>query len=497
MAIGRVPLADAKQQAIEANAWVTQQGAAPRLVDRLSGATLSLEQWLTDWTDRLEERQEAKPNTLKSYRSLARAVAGEVGAVPVGRLSVRDVAEALETIEEERGRRTAQAARSMLKTALTAAMARGHCDANPALSTEAISVTVQRQRFTWETFSKVWAHVQDAPAWLRNAVALALVSGQRREDVTAAAFVDFDGELWRCTQEKTGRKVAIPLDLRLDVLGLSLRDVLAACRRTGVVSRYLVHQVKPYGNSPVGAAIFPDTLTKRFTEAVESALAPARTCPPSTSCAACASGCTRRRAAWTRRRCSGTPPRPWASSTGMPAGPSSSASGLGGRRWHGHGQRSAPIGRRGFESRSAIGRVPLRVAITAARNAAADLPPLKPIARPTVADAKGLVYARAVARKRRHAEPALTREEFDAIWTRANGRCELTGIAFSLDCPKGCARRPWFPSLDRVDGRRGYVASNCRLVCTAVNLALNDFGEEVFKRIARSFLVGFDRSDVS
>jgi integrase len=271
-AIGRVPLSDAKMQAIEANVWAAQQRATPRLVDRLSGAGLSLEQWLADWADRLEERKEAKPNTLKSYRSLARAVAGEIGATPLVRLNVKTVADALETIEDERGRRTAQACRSMLKTALTAAVARGHMEMNVALVTESISVTVQRQRFTWETFEKVWKELQGAPSWVRNAASLALVTGQRREDIAAATFADFDDEVWRCTQIKTGRKLAIPLDLRLSVLGMSLRDVLTACRRTGVVSKYLIHQVRPYGNSPIGSPIFVDTLTKRFTEAVEAAL---------------------------------------------------------------------------------------------------------------------------------------------------------------------------------------------------------------------------------
>jgi integrase len=279
MAIGRVPLADAKMQAIEANVWAAKQAAAPRLVDRLEGRTLTLEQWLTDWVDRLEAKGDRAKNTIKAYRSLARAVAGEIGAVPVGRLTVKDVAEALEDIEEERGERTAQAARSMLKTALTAAMAKGHIGFNPALSTEAITVTVKRQRFTWETFSEVWKQLAQAPAWLRNAAALALVTGQRREDIAAAAFSDFDDDLWRLTQEKSGHKLAIPLDLRLDVFGMSLRDVLTACRRTGVVSRHLIHQVRPYGNSPVGSPIFVDTLTKRFTEAVEAALGPGDNLP--------------------------------------------------------------------------------------------------------------------------------------------------------------------------------------------------------------------------
>jgi integrase len=144
------------------------------------------------------------------------------------------VADALEAIAEHRGARTAQACRSVLKTAFSAAKAKGLMDSNPALVTDAVKVRVQRTRFTWETFLQVWRALESEPAWLRNATALALISGQRREDIVSAAFGDVSDDVWRLTQAKTGRKLAIPLDLRLDVLGMSLRDVVAACRRTAV-----------------------------------------------------------------------------------------------------------------------------------------------------------------------------------------------------------------------------------------------------------------------
>ncbi len=278
MAIGRVSEAEAKIQALEANLHVQQLIAKPRLVDRLNGADETLlRDWLDTWLSTLQQRAEADPenglaaNTLKSYRTSCNALTEEIGDLAVRKCAVRDVASALGAIQEKRGKRTAQACRSVAQAAFTAAIAKGLTDTNPVTVTEKISVKVQRQRFTWETFLPVWQHIQSAgPAWLRNATALALVTGQRREDVAAAAFTAFTGDEWRFEQIKTGKRLAIPLDLRLDVFGLSLRDVLQSCRRTGVVSKFLVHQVRPYGNSPVGSPIFVDTLTKRFTEAVQA-----------------------------------------------------------------------------------------------------------------------------------------------------------------------------------------------------------------------------------
>ena len=75
---------------------------------------------------------------------------------------------------------------------------------------------------------------------------------------------------------------------------------------------------------------------------------------------------------------------------------------------------------------------------------------------------------------------ALTFELFEA----QGARCGLTGIAFDLRVV-GCgqARRPFAPSLHRIDSSAGYTRDNTRLVCQAVNFALNAYGEDVFRDI--------------
>jgi hypothetical protein len=82
----------------------------------------------------------------------------------------------------------------------------------------------------------------------------------------------------------------------------------------------------------------------------------------------------------------------------------------------------------------------------------------------------------------------LTRGDLDRMWLRSGGKCELTRIPFDLIKPTLSHRRPLAPSIDRIDGTKGYSAQNCRLVLVALNLALNEFGEEVFARIASRYL---------
>ena len=66
----------------------------------------------------------------------------------------------------------------------------------------------------------------------------------------------------------------------------------------------------------------------------------------------------------------------------------------------------------------------------------------------------------------------------------SGGKCAITGLRFSMEKVDGVRIRPWMPSLDRIDAAVGYTASNCRIVCAAVNLALNQFGEKMFYKIA-------------
>ena len=99
------------------------------------------------------------------------------------------------------------------------------------------------------------------------------------------------------------------------------------------------------------------------------------------------------------------------------------------------------------------------------------------------------VYRRTMANaKRRGIEARLSEKEFAGLCLAGRGRCALTKIPFSWDeigASGKHRRRPYLPSLDRIDSSKGYVAGNVRLVCVAANLAMNSWGEEVFFDILR------------
>ena len=88
--------------------------------------------------------------------------------------------------------------------------------------------------------------------------------------------------------------------------------------------------------------------------------------------------------------------------------------------------------------------------------------------------------------KTRTIEFSLSEDDVRNLYERANHRCQVSGIAFDMRQVDGVRIRPWAPSLDRINPKSGYSVQNCRFVCAAVNLSLNQFGDDVFYQIAFS-----------
>lgn len=80
---------------------------------------------------------------------------------------------------------------------------------------------------------------------------------------------------------------------------------------------------------------------------------------------------------------------------------------------------------------------------------------------------------------------SITVDDLRDAYTRSDGKCAVSGIAFDR-FPHGSsgARPPFGASLDRIDCQRGYAPDNIRFVCTIVNCALGDWGESVLRRVA-------------
>lgn len=83
----------------------------------------------------------------------------------------------------------------------------------------------------------------------------------------------------------------------------------------------------------------------------------------------------------------------------------------------------------------------------------------------------------------------LPEKDLIALLRRCNGYCEISGIQLKLDKEaKLGLKRPWAPSLDRMNSFAGYNLANCRIVCVAANYAMNSWGEDVLIELAMGIM---------
>lgn len=265
--------AKAFAEAVEANVHLASLTMKSRLIHRLTGdSSRSVKAW-NDKYQAAIAKQDYTAGTLRGYKSLGGRLVRMLGEeTPMASITALAVSEMLDEVVGEGKARLAQALRGFARDSFREAKVRGWITTdNPVMDTRlSINVEVKRSRLSLDHFMQLYRTT--TIEWLRNAMALALVSSQRREDIALAQFKDFhDGGWWCVQQSEKGvnpHRIFIPLDLRLDVFGMSLGDVVAQCRRTGVLSKHLVHQTSSRGtSSPLGRNISLDTLSRRFSDA--------------------------------------------------------------------------------------------------------------------------------------------------------------------------------------------------------------------------------------
>ncbi len=81
----------------------------------------------------------------------------------------------------------------------------------------------------------------------------------------------------------------------------------------------------------------------------------------------------------------------------------------------------------------------------------------------------------------------LTLDECFSLHERVGEKCEISGIEFDLENPKiKGKRRPFAASLDRIDSAKGYTFDNVRVVCSIVNQAMNEWGEDPLRILVKA-----------
>lgn len=273
--------AKAFQEARAANAEVTKRRPYTSLADRISKpAGKTLREWAPEYLKTYQDDRSPTPSTMKTVQSGVRAVLlAPFADKALASISTGDVAayvkeRAVGTEEKPGSANMAKLIRKTLLDMFREAETVGLIEngKNPVSVTRVPKFDVERSRLTLEQFQAIYAEAKKMDAWVARALELAVLTGQRREDLARMKFADVKDGFLHVIQSK-GRgtvKLRIPTSLRLPALGISIEECIRSAR-DAVISKNILHYVRPTTARKPGSAVAANALTKVFQELREAA----------------------------------------------------------------------------------------------------------------------------------------------------------------------------------------------------------------------------------
>lgn len=230
------------------------------LVAKVLG-NVTVRQHIGWFVQNIAPEREYKPKTLAMYQTQFNKLNAAMGEKSVEEVSVQDLAELMETQSPRSANQVRQVAVDLFKVAIS----RGLRQDNPAEATLKRREKKARKRLTLEQFDAIR---QRCDPWMQNAMDLALITLQRRNDVSRMKFENAkDGKLY-VIQEKTEKYDTGYLAI---AIGPKLKTVIRRCR-DDVPSPYMVHRrperkVKDRAGMDHWTQVKPEMLTRKFAEA--------------------------------------------------------------------------------------------------------------------------------------------------------------------------------------------------------------------------------------
>lgn len=186
-----------------------------------------------------------KPKTLENRLCCLRHVIDALGNMPLIDVRPSHIARMISDIHATGRRVTARRVLLEADALCYRALLEGHLQTNPAQPVKPPSAPPARARLLLDEWQAIhdWAMQQgDRRLWFAAALKLALITGQRRSDLVRMRMDHIvDGHL-RIEQYKTGARIALPLALKLDALGVTIADVVQECRDYRRPGQYLLRK---------------------------------------------------------------------------------------------------------------------------------------------------------------------------------------------------------------------------------------------------------------
>lgn len=248
------------------NNHIAQVRQQTSLLDKITGAAgKSFGLWLDEYLLIVEKKNFAAA-TIRYRLHMVKTIRAELGGEIIDRITTRKVADFIKTYSDQGKAQTAKHIRSVLVDVFNEAQAAGWVNSNPVSITKASAPATVRERLSLEAFKLIYAESEKVDPWMARTLELAIVTGQRREDIINAKFSDFHDGFWWIIPEKTkkrGAKNKIPMTLRNDAIGLTLAEVVKRCRDM-IVSKYLIHHTHKNNKVLPGSQVGGGSVSRIF-----------------------------------------------------------------------------------------------------------------------------------------------------------------------------------------------------------------------------------------
>lgn len=268
--------ATAKEIAEEANRRLMENQRANLLkvreeIARSGNQSITTATWITRYRKIIADKAAAgdiKDATVKAREPALKLMTSNFGLKPLCEVGTRDIAEIIDELNQRGVARMAQTVRSVMIDCFKEAQHAGEVPQgyNPALATKKPRAKVMRQRLSLNEWQCIFSEARKMQPWAARSMLLALVTGQRLSDIANMKFSDIWDDRLHIRQMKTGSKVAIPLSLRCDGIGVSLREVITECR-DAILSPWLLHHHHAMNKCERGGQVKSDTITQTFKDA--------------------------------------------------------------------------------------------------------------------------------------------------------------------------------------------------------------------------------------
>ncbi|BDC37711.1 tyrosine-type recombinase/integrase [Paraburkholderia terrae] len=248
----------AAAQARVVNAELLRRKGDTGLLQRVFGGDMTFAAWCDRYADVYAERQNS-PKSEQILRGHLKIIkAAPFASRPVRQVEPKEIGAWLKDNTATVSASHTSRLRSRLIDMFNEAIAEGQLNPgeNPVIALRNPKSEVARDRLTLDEFLTIVKLAREQPVnvWAARAFMLALITGQRREDVKGMEFNDVkDGFLWVEQRKSQGRtKLKIPLTIGLKALGgLTIEDVIRECR-DDIVSKHMIHHVRHKGTAKPG-----------------------------------------------------------------------------------------------------------------------------------------------------------------------------------------------------------------------------------------------------